>query len=163
MSTFLASKEGIIAQKQFYHYHITLLLLGKGVVRTKSWKFHFLTLSLLGVVHSPWINIDSPKIVNNSLIYRLQCTEWQGHWQVIWSQGFNCSINYLILNDQSEENQKNLTNWVTRFGNNHVCIVGAVISSVGFLMASFVNTIPLLILFYGIVTGTERVWSFVCG
>ena len=41
----------------------------------------------------------------------------------------------------------------TRFGNNYVCIIGAIISSIGLLAASFVNSIPLLIVSYSIVTG----------
>ena len=46
-----------------------------------------------------------------------------------------------------------VSHMVKKYGANYVCIAGAVIASVGLLAASFVNTIPLLIVFYSIVTG----------
>ena len=40
-----------------------------------------------------------------------------------------------------------------RYGDHVVCVGGAVVATIGLLAASFVNTIPLLILFYAVITG----------
>ena len=42
---------------------------------------------------------------------------------------------------------------VSKLGRNYVCMTGCVLASVGLLVSSFVNTLPLLILFYSVVTG----------
>ena len=41
----------------------------------------------------------------------------------------------------------------TSHGGHVVCMGGAAVATLGLLAASFVNTIPLLILFYAVITG----------
>ena len=42
---------------------------------------------------------------------------------------------------------------MTRYGGHLVCMSGAIMATVGLLAASYVNNIPLLILFYSVLTG----------
>ena len=42
---------------------------------------------------------------------------------------------------------------MTRYGGHWVCMSGAAMAALGLLAASYVNNIPLLILFYSVLTG----------
>lgn len=51
---------------------------------------------------------------------------------------------------------------IEKFGERKVAIVGSLISAIGITSSAFVNSVPVLILTYGVISGKFSIYIYIC-